>query len=185
MSETPAPPPADGEALSEDAGLAAERERLSRQLRDTRVQLAMTQTRLSALEQSSTMKFGRTIANAAKKPWPRGALLPRDLYKLWRDRGAPKSGAQNAANALAQAQLADLKGTGGRFLSALTAPGALSLADPALALAGVAGEHLRAGRSPARSARSAAPPSRRTRSSTRCCRTTRTSWWRPPAPTWC
>lgn len=122
--------------LAEDAGLAAERERLSRQLRDTRVQLAMTQTRLSALEQSSTMKFGRTIANAAKKPWPRGALLPRDLYKLWRDRGAPKSGAQNAANALAQAQLADLKGTGGRFLSQLTAPGMLSLGDPALALAG-------------------------------------------------
>ncbi len=126
--------------LAEDAGLAAERERLSRQLRDTRVQLAMTQTRLSALEQSATMKFGRTIANAAKKPWPRGALLPRDLYKLWRDRGAPKSGAQNAANALAQAQLADLKGDGGRFLSALTPPGALSLADPALALAGVAAD---------------------------------------------
>ncbi len=120
----------------EDAGAAAERERLSRQLRDTRVQLAMTQTRLTALEQSATMRFGRTIANAAKKPWPRGALLPRDLYKLWKDRGAPKSGAANAANALAQAQLADLKGTGGRFLSQLTAPGALSLGDPALALAG-------------------------------------------------
>ena len=125
--------------LSEEAGVAAERERLSRQLRDTRVQLAMTQTRLTALEQSSTMKFGRTIANAAKKPWPRGALLPRELYKLWKDRGAPKSGAANAANALAQAQLADLKGTGGRFLSQLTAPGALSLGDPALALAGLAG----------------------------------------------
>ena len=133
MSDTPAP--VDGE-LSEDAGTAAERERLSRQLRDTRVQLAMTQTRLTALEQSATMRFGRTIANAAKKPWPRGALLPRDLYKLWKDRGAPKSGAANAANALAQAQLADLKGTGGRFLSQLTAPGALSLGDPALALAG-------------------------------------------------
>ena len=76
-----------------DAGLAAERERLSRQLRDTRMQLAMTQARLSALEQSATMRFGRTIANAAKTPWPRGALLPRDLYRLWRDRGAPKSGA--------------------------------------------------------------------------------------------
>jgi hypothetical protein len=120
----------------EDAGIAAERDRLSRQLRDTRVQLAMTETRLAALEQSSTMVFGRTIANAAKKPWPRGALLPRDLYKLWRMRGAPKSGAQNAAAALAAAQLADLKGTGGRFLSALTAPGALALSDPGLVLAG-------------------------------------------------
>ena len=62
--------------LSEDAGVAAERERLARQLRETRMQLAMTETRLAALEQSSTMKFGRTIANAAKKPWPKGALLP-------------------------------------------------------------------------------------------------------------
>jgi hypothetical protein len=125
-----------GSALSEDAGVAAERERLARQLRETRMQLAMTETRLSALEQSSTMRFGRTIANAAKKPWPRGALLPRDLFRLWKDRAAPKSGAANAATALAAAQLADLSGTGGRFLSSLTAPGVLALADPALTLAG-------------------------------------------------
>ena len=122
--------------LAEDAGIAAERERLARQLRDTRMQLVMTETRLAALEQSSTMKFGRTIANAAKKPWPKGALLPRELYRIWKDRGAPKSGAKNAATALAAAQLADLSGTGGRFLSSLTAPGVLALADPALALAG-------------------------------------------------
>jgi len=120
----------------EDAGLAAEHERLVRQLRDTRMQLAMTQARLSALEQSSAMRFGRTVANAARRPWPRGAQLPRDLYRLWRERGDPKSGAANAATALAAAQLADLAGTGGRFLSALTAPGLLSLSDPALALAG-------------------------------------------------
>jgi len=126
-----------GGDLVEDAGLAAERERLSRQLRDTRVQLAMTETRLAALEQSATMRFGRTIANAAKKPWPRGALLPRDLYKLWRDRSVPKSGAQNAAAALASAQLADLKGNGGRFLASLTPPGLLPASDPGLALAGL------------------------------------------------
>jgi hypothetical protein len=133
----PADPAApDVSALSEDAGVAAERERLARQLRETRMMLAMTETRLAALEQSSTMKFGRTIANAAKKPWPRGALLPRDLFRLWKDRGAPKSGAANAATALAAAQLADLSGTGGRFLSSLTAPGVLALADPALTLAG-------------------------------------------------
>ena len=130
------PAGASGNALTEDAGVAAERERLARQLRETRMQLAMTETRLAALEQSATMKFGRTVANAAKKPWPRGALLPRDLYRLWRDRGQPKSGAKNAATALAAAQLADLSGTGGRFLSSLTAPGVLALADPALTLAG-------------------------------------------------
>ncbi len=146
MSETPDADlsedagPGSGTGLSADAGLAAERERLSRQLRDTRVQLAMTETRLAALEQSATMRFGRTIANAAKKPWPRGALLPRELYKLWRDRGAPKSGAQNAAAALASAQLADLKGTGGRFLSQLTPPGVQPSEDPGLTLAGLGGE---------------------------------------------
>ena len=54
----------------------------------------------------------------------------------------PKSGAGDAATALASAQLTDLAGTGGRFLSALTAPGVLSLSDPALSLAG-AGEGAR------------------------------------------
>lgn len=123
----------------EDAGMAAERERLARQLRDTRLQLAMTQSRLAALEGSSSMRFGRMVANAARRPWPRGAQLPRDLYRLWRERGVPKSGAQNAATALASAQLTDLAGTGERFLSALTAPGVLTLSDPALTLAGAGG----------------------------------------------
>ena len=132
--EVSEPPPG---GPGEDAGLAAERERLARQLRDTRLQLAMTQARLSALEQSSAMRFGRTVANAARRPWPRGAQLPRDLYRLWRERGIPKSGAQNAATALASAQLTDLAGTGERFLSALTAPGVLSLADPSLTLSGL------------------------------------------------
>src|ERR1700723_1919309 len=131
-----APAGASGSALNEDAGVAAERERLARQLRETRMQLAMTETRLAALEQSATMKFGRTGANAAKKPWPRGALLPRGLDRVWRDRGQPKSGAKNPPPAPAAAQLADLSGTGGRFLSSLTAPGVLALADPALTLAG-------------------------------------------------
>jgi len=137
---TPTGAPAGGDAglsvLGADGGHEAERERLARQLRETRLQLAMTQARLSALEQSSTMVFGRTVANVARRPWPRAVQLPRDLYRLWRERGLPKSGAQNAATALASAALADLAGTGEQYLSALTAPGVLNLADPALTLAG-------------------------------------------------
>jgi hypothetical protein len=122
----------------EDSGLLAERERLARQLRDTRMQLAMTQQRLTALQQSATMALGKTLVNAAKRPWPRGAQLPRDLYRMWRDRGAPgKSGGATLAIALAAAQLNDLKGTGGRFLSQLTAPGAVALNDPALLASGI------------------------------------------------
>ena len=121
----------------EDAGLAAERERLARQLRDTRLQLAMTQSRLTALQGSAKMRFGTVLANAVHRPWPRGVQLPGELYKLWRDRGLKPSGAQNAATALATAQLTDLAGAGERFLSALTAPAALRLGDPALALSGL------------------------------------------------
>ncbi|HEX3958575.1 MAG TPA: hypothetical protein VHZ03_18425 [Trebonia sp.] len=126
-----------GAADGEHAGVVAERERLARQLRETRMQLALTQARLTALQNSATMALGKTLVNAAKRPWPRGAQLPRDLYRMWKDRGAPgKSGGANLATALAAAQLNDLKGTGGRFLSALTAPGAVSLADPVLGAAG-------------------------------------------------
>jgi hypothetical protein len=128
--------PDDAEALpTTEGGLVAERERLSRTLRDTRLQLAMTQARLTALEQSSTMRFGKTLVNAAKRPWPRGAQLPRDLIKLWRERGGGRDGAELAAK-LAAAQLADLAGAGERFLSALTVPGRADVPSLGLVVTG-------------------------------------------------
>ena len=105
-----------------DPGLAAERDRLARTLRETRLQLAMTQARLAALEQSSTMELGRTLVRAARRPWSRGVQLPADLVRLWRERGG-LTGPGAATLALASAQLGDLAGGGERFLSALTAPG--------------------------------------------------------------
>jgi len=56
-----------------DPVLAAERDRLARTLRDTRLQLAMTQARLSALEDSATLTLGRTLVRAARRP----PLLPQ------------------------------------------------------------------------------------------------------------
>jgi hypothetical protein len=105
-----------------DPGVAAERDRLARTLRDTRLQLAMTQARLGALEQSATMELGRALVRAARRPWPRGVQLPLDLVRLWRERGG-LTGPGAATLALASAQLGDLAGGGERFLSALTAPG--------------------------------------------------------------
>src|ERR1700722_12817387 len=96
----------NGAADGEHAGVVAERERLARQLRETRMQLALTQARLTALQNSATMALGKTLLNAANGPWPRGAQLPRDLYRMWKGRGAPgKSGGANLATALAAAQL--------------------------------------------------------------------------------
>jgi hypothetical protein len=127
-----------------DPGLLAERDRLARTLRETRLQLAMTQSRLNALEQSVTMELGRTLVRAAKRPLGRGVRLPRDLVRLWRDRGGP-AGAGVAGLALASAQLADLAGGGERLLSALTVPG---LDPPGLVIAGVLTDRARATLSP-------------------------------------
>ena len=110
------------DAVTGDPGLAAERDRLARALRETRLQLAMTQSRLAALEQSATMELGRTLVRAARRPWSRGVQLPADLVRLWRERGG-LTGPGAATLALASAQLGDLAGGGERFLSALTAPG--------------------------------------------------------------
>jgi len=130
----PDSPPLENEDASAigDPGLAAERDRLARTLRDTRLQLAMTQARLSALEDSATLTLGRTLVRAARRPWSRGVQLPLDLVRLWRDRGG-LTGPGAAALALASAQLSDLSGVGERFLSALSAPG---LGAPGTASAG-------------------------------------------------
>jgi hypothetical protein len=113
---------ADAAGIPADPGLAAERDRLARTLRETRLQLAMTQARLAALEQSATMELGRTLVRAARRPLSRGVQLPADLVRLWRERGG-LTGPGAATLALASAQLGDLAGGGERFLSALTAPG--------------------------------------------------------------
>jgi hypothetical protein len=118
VAEVDEPP----DAVTGGPGLAAERDRLARALRETRLQLAMTQSRLAALEQSATMELGRTLVRAARRPWSRGVQLPADLVRLWRERGA-LTGPGAATLALASAQLGDLAGGGERFLSALTAPG--------------------------------------------------------------
>jgi hypothetical protein len=129
---TPAPAPAPVPVPPGDPGLAAERDRLARTLRDTRLQLAMTQARLSALERSASLELGRTLARAARHPWSQGVQLPLNLIRMWRERGS-LTGPAAAALALASARLDDLTGVGERFLSALTAPG---LGAPGAASAG-------------------------------------------------
>src|SRR5580658_2027 len=111
-----------GPEASGEHSLAAERDRLARTLRETRLQLAMTQARLAALEGSAPLTLGRTLVRAARRPWSRGVQLPLDLIRMWRERGGP-TGPRAATLALASAQLNDLAGGGERFLSALTAPG--------------------------------------------------------------
>lgn len=148
LTPSPAPGAAPEGAGADDGTVSAERERLARDLRDTRMQLALTQARLNAVEGSASWRLGRVVANAAKRPWPRGATLPRDLYRLWRERGATSTPAQNAAGVLASAQLTDLDGTGARLLSSLTSPATPPLSDFGLALAGSGAAYAGAARGP-------------------------------------
>jgi hypothetical protein len=58
--------------------------------RDTRVQ--ELEQRIIALEASTSVKFGRLVAGAARNPRTRGARLPRELYRLWKGRHVPGVG---------------------------------------------------------------------------------------------
>jgi hypothetical protein len=60
-----------------DPGLAAERDRLAQTLRETRLQLAMTQARLAALEQSATMELGGPWSGPRGGPGPAASSCPR------------------------------------------------------------------------------------------------------------
>jgi hypothetical protein len=58
-------------------------------LRDREARVQELEERLTALESSTTMQFGRAFAQAARRP-ARGAVrLPRQLYRLWKRRDAP------------------------------------------------------------------------------------------------
>jgi hypothetical protein len=62
-------------------------------LRDREARVHELEERLTALETSTTMQFGRVFAQAARRP-ARGAVrLPRQLYRLWKRRDAPQSAA--------------------------------------------------------------------------------------------
>ncbi|MCW2898067.1 MAG: hypothetical protein JWO67_332 [Streptosporangiaceae bacterium] len=67
--------------------------RLRAAVRERDARLHALETRLAALEGSTTYQFGRIVAGAARRPGRRAARLPRELYRLWKKRDAPQSSA--------------------------------------------------------------------------------------------
>jgi hypothetical protein len=55
--------------------------------RETRVQIL--EARVAALEASTSLRVGRAVTDAARKPGKGVVALPRELYRMWRHRGAP------------------------------------------------------------------------------------------------
>ncbi|GLU49619.1 hypothetical protein [Nocardiopsis ansamitocini] len=59
-------------------------EQLRKALADREAQLHEAQTRLAALEGSTSLQVGRALTGAAKRPARGLVRLPRELYRLWR-----------------------------------------------------------------------------------------------------
>ncbi|MFC3997071.1 hypothetical protein ACFOVU_14155 [Nocardiopsis sediminis] len=67
-------------------------EQLRQALSEREAQLQEAQTRLAALEGSTSLQVGRALTAAAKRPGRGLIKLPRDLFRLWRRSGTSAQG---------------------------------------------------------------------------------------------
>jgi hypothetical protein len=121
---------AHGES-AQSIALTAERDQLTRALRDTQRQLAATEEQLRAAKRSATMKLGQAVVQAAKRPWIGGPRLPLHLYRMWQEGRGLRSGpgpgegfrSDDEARWAKILQDAGAGAGGDRFLAAYTTPG--------------------------------------------------------------
>src|SRR6201996_7233397 len=88
----PAAAAGSGEAAAQSIALTAERDQLTRALRDTQRQLVTVEAELRAAKGSATMKLGQAVVAAAKRPWIGGPRLPVHLYRCGRRGGGGGGG---------------------------------------------------------------------------------------------
>ncbi|MGW0627168.1 hypothetical protein [Streptomyces sp. NPDC002758] len=80
------------EAVHEDglaerlAAAVREKERLAADLRGARDRVGVLEARVTMLEGSTSLRVGRALVSAARRPGRGMAGLPRELYGLWRGR---------------------------------------------------------------------------------------------------
>lgn len=63
--------------------------RLKAALADREARVQILEARVAALEASTSLRVGRAVTDAARKPGKGVVTLPRELYRMWRHRGAP------------------------------------------------------------------------------------------------
>ncbi|MFL6054118.1 MAG: hypothetical protein ACJ72W_14545 [Actinoallomurus sp.] len=63
--------------------------RLKAALADREARVQILEARVAALEGSTSLKVGRAVTDAARSPGKGVVQLPRELYRMWRHRGAP------------------------------------------------------------------------------------------------
>jgi hypothetical protein len=63
--------------------------RLKAALADREARVRILEARVAALEASTSLRVGRAVTDAARRPGKGVVTLPRELYRMWRHRGAP------------------------------------------------------------------------------------------------
>jgi hypothetical protein len=63
--------------------------RLKAALADRETRVRILEARVAALETSTSLRVGRAVTDAARRPGRGVVQLPRELYRMWRHRGAP------------------------------------------------------------------------------------------------
>jgi hypothetical protein len=122
------------ESTREQARADRQAARLRAAIRERDARLYELETRLAALEGSTTYQFGRIVIGAARRPGRRAARLPRELYRLWRRRHAPESA---AGQEIGRGRIDAFDRTEDRLLTA--APAALDGLSRPVVIAGVFG----------------------------------------------
>ncbi|MEU3979030.1 hypothetical protein AB0F77_02805 [Streptomyces sp. NPDC026672] len=97
---------ADGAGHGDDlaerlAATVREKDRLASALRGARDRVGVLEARVTMLEGSTSLRLGRVLVSAARRPGRRMAGLPRELYGLWRGRrtAAPRPAGPPAVDA--------------------------------------------------------------------------------------
>lgn len=95
MSDSDVPPVAGDPPRDGGTSARTERQivRLRRAIRERDQRLYELQARLAALESSTSYQLARAVAGVGKQKARGAVLLPRQLYRLWKQRSSP----QNAA----------------------------------------------------------------------------------------
>ncbi|GAA4515634.1 hypothetical protein GCM10023191_085680 [Actinoallomurus oryzae] len=63
--------------------------RLKAALADREARVRILEARVAALEASTSLRVGRAVTDAARRPGKGVVRLPRELYRMWRHRGTP------------------------------------------------------------------------------------------------
>src|ERR1700761_8988580 len=116
---------------AQSMALTAERDQLTRVLRETQRKLVTVEAELRAAKGSATMKLGQAVVAAAKRPWMGGPRRPVPLYRMWRQGHGLRSGpgpgegfrSDDEARWAKILQDAGAGAAGDRFLAAYTTPG--------------------------------------------------------------